>query len=236
MLSEESLIFLEKLRQNNHKEWFAQHRDAYEQYRRELLSAAEYILNSLKSNDPELANTKPVQCLFRINRDIRFSADKRPYKTHVSLGFAPDGRKGDLAGYYVHFDLEESFVGGGVYMPPADVLKKIRNDIDLYWEEFSEILNDEKFKAIYPDLDFEELWTLTRPPKGYDESNPAIKYLKLKSFTATHSLNYSQLSDPDTLPMLVEHLLPLKHFIQFLNRAIQSDDEPDVILKPFYKI
>lgn len=236
MLSEESLVFLEKLRENNHKEWFTQHRDAYELYRKELLTAADFILRALKTNDPELANTKPAQCLFRINRDIRFSADKRPYKTHVSLGFAPEGRKGDLAGYYVHFDLEESFVGGGVYMPPADVLKKIRNDIDLYWEEFSDIINNPTFKAIYPDLDFEELWTLTRPPKGYDENNPAIKYLKLKSFTATHALSYKMLSDSNTLPMLVEYLLPLKDFVHFLNRAILSDDEPDVILKPFYKI
>lgn len=236
MLSDESLMFLQKLRENNHKEWFAQHRDAYERYRNELLSAADYLLKALKSHDPELANTRPAQCLFRINRDIRFSADKRPYKTHVSLGFAPDGRKADLAGYYVHFDPEESFVGGGVYMPPADVLKKIRNDIDLYWEEFSEIVNNSEFKAIYPDLDFDDLWTLTRPPKGYDENNPAIRYLKLKSFTATHPLRYSMLSEPDTLPMLAEQLLPLKDFIHFLNRAIRSDDEPDVILKPFYKI
>ncbi|MFN4298297.1 MAG: DUF2461 domain-containing protein [Thermaurantimonas sp.] len=236
MLSEESLVFLEKLRENNHKDWFSQHRKDYELYRKELLTAAEYILKALKTNDHELANTKPSQCLFRINRDIRFSADKRPYKTHVSLGFAPDGRKGDLAGYYVHFDLEESFVGGGVYMPPAEVLKKIRNDIDLYWDEFSDILNNPAFKAIYSDLDFEEMWTLTRPPKGYEENNPAIKYLKLKSFTVTHPLNYSQLSDSETLPMLIEHLLPLKDFVHFLNRAICSDDEPNVILKPFYKI
>lgn len=235
MLSLDSVRFLENLRENNHKEWFAQHRHAYEKYREELKAAADIILKALKANDPELTNTKPAQCLFRINRDIRFSADKRPYKTHISLGFAPDGRKGDLAGYYVHFDPEESFVGGGVYMPPGDVLRKIRNDIDVYWDEFSGIVTNPVFRTYYSDLDFEAMWTLTRPPKGYDESNPAIRYLKLKSFTASYPLRYNQLTESDILPELIERLLPLKDLLHFLNRAILSDDEPEVILKPFYK-
>lgn len=235
MLTEKSLGFLDGLRQNNHKDWFAQNRNLYENYRAELISAADKILRTLKIHDPQLANTKPTQCLFRINRDIRFSPDKRPYKTHVSLGFAPDGRKGDLAGYYVHFDLEESFAGGGIYMPPAPILKKIRKDIDLYWDEFDEILRTPQFVEIYGNLDIEDPWVLTRPPKGYNDRNPAIKYLKLKSFTATKPLDYTQLTDPNTISLLIELLTPLRDFIHFLNRAISADDEPEVILKPFLK-
>ncbi|MFN3950807.1 MAG: DUF2461 domain-containing protein [Thermaurantimonas sp.] len=235
MLSENSLDFLAQLRDNNHKEWFAQNRDSYEKYRSELLTAAEKILQAIKRHDPHLANTKPSQCLFRINRDIRFSPDKRPYKTHISLGFAPDGRKGDLAGYYIHFDQEESFVGGGMYMPPAPMLKKIRKDIDLCWDEFTEILHETQFVKYYGDLDMEESMMLTRPPKGYEENNPAIKYLKLKSFTATSPLEYNQLKDPHTVSMLIDRLLPLRDFLHFLNRAVLSEDEPQIILKPFLK-
>ncbi|WP_333596276.1 DUF2461 domain-containing protein [Schleiferia thermophila] len=235
MLSKESIKFLENLRDNNHKDWFSANRTRYEYYKTELLQAARQILKALQQADPSLADVKPHQCLFRINRDIRFSPDNRPYKTHVSLGFAPGGRKGDLAGYYVHFDPEESFVGGGLYMPMSEPLKKVRTDIDLYWDEFTEILHQPDFVQMYGDLDFDPHFTLSRPPKGYTYDHPAIRYLKLKSFTATRPLRYSQLTEPATIELLIQHLLPLRPLLHFLNRALQADDEPNIILKPFYK-
>lgn len=235
MLTQKSIEFLENLRANNHREWFAAHRLQYENYRAELLQAAEKILLALQQHDPSLSDVKPLQCLFRINRDIRFSSDKRPYKTHVSLGFAPGGRKGDLAGYYVHFDPDESFVGGGLYMPDSQMLKKVRTDIDLYWDEFTEILRQPEFVHIYGDLDFDPHFTLTRPPKGYSDDHPAIRYLKLKSFTATRPLNYSLLDESTTIELLIHHLIPLRPLIHFLNRALLAEDEPIINLKPFYK-
>ena len=121
-------------------------------------------------------------CVFRINRDVRFSKNKDPYKTNMGASINSGGKKAMTAGYYFHFEPGgKSFVGGGLYMAEPDKIKKVRQEIDYNWTDFKKILDNKKFKQQYNNLDLSEGISLVREPKGYEKDNPAIQYIKLKT-------------------------------------------------------
>jgi uncharacterized protein (TIGR02453 family) len=189
MLNQDTLDFYRELRHNNHKEWFDRNRKWYEVVKKDTLRFTGDLLARIQAFDPSLGHLQPKDCIFRINRDIRFSADKTPYKTHIGIFMTPGGRKLDFAGYYVHIDEEgESFAGGGCYMPQAEALKRIRREIAGFYEDLEEIMKAKSFRATFGELDREEGVVLKRPPKGFDADHPAINFLKFKSFTATREL------------------------------------------------
>ncbi len=225
MLRKDTLEFFDELRLNNHKEWFDKNRSRYEKVKKDYHRLVEEFLTELQVHVPGIAHLKVKDCTFRINRDIRFSKDKTPYKTHLGIIISPMGKRMQNAGYYVHIDTEKgSFAGGGIYMPQGNVLKKIRKEIDVFYDDLLEIIHHENFKNIYGDIDRSDEITLVRPPKGYDESNPAIEFLKLKSFTATVPISKSLLTDKKGTKKVVEKLVVLKPFVDFLNRGVMSED------------
>ena len=138
---EKVLQFLQDLSQNNNKEWFHANRKRYEENRDKVLFITEVLIHELGKFDNTIAGVSPKDCMFRIFRDVRFSKDKRPYKTNFGSFIAKGGRKSLKAGYYFHIDPAGSFVGGGMYMPPAATLKAIRNYLAEEGEEFLEIFN-----------------------------------------------------------------------------------------------
>lgn len=224
MLRQETLNFYRELRRNNHKEWFDLNRKWYEEVKKDYLRFTGELLTRMQAVDPSLGHLVPKDCVFRINRDIRFSADKTPYKTHLGIFMTPGGRNLDYAGYYVHIDEEGgSFAGGGCYRPQADVLKKIRREIVNFHEDLEEIVNARAFKTTYGEFDREEGVVLSRPPKGFDADHPAIEFLKFKSFTATRELDAKLLTDPKGLDTVVDILKDLKPLNDFLNRAIRTE-------------
>jgi uncharacterized protein (TIGR02453 family) len=223
MLQKETLSFFNELRENNHKDWFDLNRDRYQNAKKDYLKMVAEILSGMQKYDSGLLHLQPKDCIFRINRDIRFSKDKSPYKTHLGIIMTPGGRKLENAGYYVHLDQAEgSFAGGGIYMPSGEILKKIRKEVSVFYEDLEEILKSPDFKKVYGDMDRSKDITLTRPPKGYEESDPAIDFLKLKSFTASSSLDADIFTDPDGVKKIVSILSKLKPLIGFLNRALQE--------------
>ena len=176
------ITFLSELALNNDKPWFEEHRPAYERLRGAWLAFVGQVIDGISQFDPSVGIVSPKDALFRINRDVRFAKDKRPYKTSFSAAICPQGRNSGLPAYY--FQIDEAgalFIGGGVYMPEPTILGQIRQHIAEHPERLSAVLADPAFAATFGMIDGERL---KRPPQGYDETTPGIEFIKLKSFTA----------------------------------------------------
>lgn len=218
MLAKHTLTFLSNLRENNNKPWFDENKKAYGLAKENFLELVASLLKAFAEFDSSLAHLEPKQCVFRINRDVRFSADKSPYKTNFGASFSAGGKKVATAGYYLHLMPGESFFGGGFYMPDAENLKRIRQEIDYGFQEFSGIIRQPSFKKQYGDLSVPAGMKLVRPPKGYDENNEAIEYLKLKGFIATKAIPDKQLLQQNFVEEIITSAKALKPLIDFLNR------------------
>ncbi len=176
------IAFLSELALNNDKPWFEEHRPTYERLRGEWLAFVRKVIDGISLFDPSVGIVSPKDALFRINRDVRFSADKRPYKTTFSAAICPQGRSSGLPAYYFHItEAGELLIAGGVHMPAPAILGRIRQHIAEYPERLSAVLADPAFAATFGTIGGERL---KRPPQGYDETTPGIEFIKFKSFTA----------------------------------------------------
>lgn len=224
MLSKETLFFLEDLKANNNRDWFLANKKRYEAYKKEYHQLIAELLEVMKPQDASLEMLEVKNCTFRINRDIRFSKDKSPYKTHMGIWLRSGSLNSEAPGYYVHIEKDASFVGGGLYCPMPDQIQKIRKEINFFYEDLEAILKDKSFQTVYGELNRTETSTLKNPPKGYDKENPAIEYLKLKSYTATQKIDTAALSKNDFVTQISQKLIALKPFNDFINRALTSED------------
>ena len=182
--------FLQELSENNNREWFQKNKNRYDASREKMLFLTEVIINEIRKFDSDIPLLEPKDCLFRIFRDVRFSNDKRPYKTNFGSFIAKGGRKSIYSGYYFHIDPSGSFVGGGIYMPAAEPLKAIRQYIAENGEEFSSIITNKSFKNVFPEMMDYKLKTA---PKGYSPDHEFIDLLRYKSFAFSSQLSKSQI-------------------------------------------
>lgn len=220
MLEPQTLRFLSKLRKNNNKQWFDTHREEYEAARIDFSNFIQLVIDDLQRTDTTITGLTSKDCLFRLNRDIRFSKDKTPYKTNFGASIKRGGKKSPYAGYYFHLEPGSSFAGGGLWMPDAASLKKIRQEIDYNFDEFHSILTNKTFKKVYNGLYESPELKLITMPKGYDTHNPAIEYLKFKSFIAERAVEDSELTTGSIHKRTVEAYLALKPLLDFMNRAL----------------
>jgi uncharacterized protein (TIGR02453 family) len=221
MLQPATLKFLKELAKNNNKEWFDANRKKYEVARQDFIELADNIIKGFCKKDKDLEQLEGKKCLFRINRDIRFSKDKSPYKTNFGASFERGGRISPWAGYYLHIQPgNKSFLAGGVWQPEADRTKKIRQEIDYNWDEFRKIITSKKFVATFGDLEKTKETSLSREPKGYEKSNPAIDYIKLKSWVVSAPLTDAQLTDKGVLKTILAGFETMQPLIRFLNHAL----------------
>jgi uncharacterized protein (TIGR02453 family) len=223
MIHAQTIQFLEDLKANNNKPWFDANRKTYETAKQNFGEVVEQLIKGIGKFDKgiEESNLQVKDCIFRINRDVRFSKDKSPYKTNFGAWFNGGGKKAHGAGYYFHIDAHECFYAGGVWMPENNDLKKIRDEVDYNYEEVKGIIDAEGFRKHFPNgLDREA--ATTRPPKGYDESNPAIELLKLKSFTVSNSFKASESLKKDFTSTILAGFEAMHPFVEFLNRAIKG--------------
>lgn len=225
MILPTTIEFLNDLKSNNSKSWFDLNRKRYDNVKADYISLAGNILGQMKKIDPSLEMVETKECVFRINRDIRFSADKSPYKTNLGIALHPGGKKFNLAAYYLHIEPGHSFIGGGLWMPEAPLLSKVRKEIHYFYNDLIEILNNPLYKKTYGSLDIEEGQKLSRPPKGYEAEDPAIEFLKLKSFTASTPLSDEMLTSDKLIPHIIDRFTILKPFIGFINRGLMSDPD-----------
>jgi uncharacterized protein (TIGR02453 family) len=224
MLQPATLQFLKQLKKNNNKVWFDAHRDAYEAARDDFGQFIQQLLDAHSRKDEDLRTLKAKDCVFRINRDIRFSKDKTPYKSNLGASMDRGGKKSIFAGYYFHCSPGgESFIGGGLWMPQAAELRKIRQEIDYCWDEFRKIFGNKAFVTQYKEI-LKGEYSLSTMPKGYEKDNPAAEYLKLKSFIALHALSDAELTDKNLLKTSLKALEALQPLLGFLNRALSHEE------------
>lgn len=222
MLQRSTLKFLKDLRKNNNKPWFDQHRDEYERAREDYLHMVQKVIDQFGKKEPALAHLHAKECLFRINRDVRFSKDKSPYKSNMGAYFNQEGKKSNLAGYYFHFEPGRNFVGGGLWMPRPEDLAKIRQEIDYNLKDFKKLVESKKFKDFYQGLSTDPEYVLTRVPKGYETDNPAAPYLKFKSLVATAPVTDEELLSPNLVKKIVTGFTILQPLVRFLNEGIRG--------------
>ena len=175
----EGLKFLRHLKRNNNREWFAKHKSEYEDF---VKLPVQSLIAALRAPMAKLAPEIDVSAkrgIFRIYRDTRFSKDKTPYKTHVAAVFHLRGHWEESGGFYLHIEPGTVYVGGGIYMPTGQQIKKIRSAIVDRADGFLSIVEGRVFKKKFRGLEGEKL---RRAPLGYPSDHPMIEWLKHKSF------------------------------------------------------
>lgn len=218
MLQQKTLDFLADLRENNTREWFELNRKRYEAAKKDVEQGVNLLLSGVANFDESLQGLEAKSVMFRIFKDVRFSKDKSPYKTNMGAWMAGGGKNSISAGYYLHIEAcDKSFLAGGSYMPPANVLKAIREAIDYDQEGLLEILNAKSFVKNFGKLGGE---TLKTTPKGYDKDHPAIDLLRHKSFVVSHPITDKELVAPGFVNAAIKVFETMQPLTIFLNRAI----------------
>ncbi|MEL6539182.1 MAG: DUF2461 domain-containing protein [Bacteroidota bacterium] len=214
------LTFLTELAQHNDKVWMDAHREDYYQARDQFTTVVESLIQGMAPLDNLVASLVPKDCMFRINRDIRFSKNKAPYKTNMGAYLAPGGKKGGYAGYYLHLEpKDKSFVAGGIYHPAPKVLQQIRQEIDYNAKELIPVLSAPQFVSLFGPLQGEKL---TKAPKGYPNDHPQVELLKLKSLLAIHPITDSFVLQGDFVSQVVNLFSALVPLNKFLNAALHE--------------
>jgi uncharacterized protein (TIGR02453 family) len=211
--------FLKQLKRNNNRAWYESHKEEYELYAKTpMMSFITALQPHFARFAPEF-DLNPKRSIFRIYRDIRFSSDKTPYKTHIAAHFVLRGMpKGFIgSGYYIHLEPGEFFVGGGIYIPDSTQLKKIRAAIATQGKEFLSIVEHKRFRTRFAPFEWSKL---QRIPKGYDESHPMADWLKFKQFFVGVALPESKCYSEQLVNEVAgvcEEAAPL---VRFLNNSL----------------
>jgi uncharacterized protein (TIGR02453 family) len=222
LISPSTISFLRALKKNNNKPWFDKNRERYLDAKQNFEEFVALLLQKMVLFDDDLKDLDVKNCCFRINRDIRFSKNKTPYKINLSAYFSRGGKKSIYSGYYFHLQPEgNSFVGGGLWHPEAAELKKVRQEIDYCFPEFKKIINAPSFKKNYGELERDENQMLVNVPKGYEKENPAADFLRMKSFVASKNIPDADLTETKLSKEIIQSFKDLTPLVKFINRAFE---------------
>jgi len=214
--------FFADLSKNNNKEWFDNNRNFYDN---EIKNKSKELINDLsaefkKLNVPYLADSKIS--LFRINRDIRFSQDKSPYKTYFGIIIPRNINVKDIkkiaSGVYIHFSLDECFIATGMHNPESNLLKLLRNKIYYNWDEYYNIINHPNFKNYFP-IEYEPDNKLKKV-QGFSPTHPAYEYIKKKSFTYYNDINNDVFYSKNLIDIIIKSAIASDEFSIFLNDTL----------------
>ena len=221
MLTKQTFKFLNDLRKNNNREWFKSNKSRFEEAKAEFENFINALIFQLSKFDKSIASLQAKDCVFRIYRDVRFSKDKSPYKTHFGAHLTAGGKKSEIhsrAGYYIHIEPSgKSILAGGAYMPPSPWINAIRQEIHYNAKKIKTVINGKEFKNYFGEIEGEKL---VRPPKGYEANDPEIELLKLKSLLAVHKLSDKEILAKDFLAHTAKVFKVLYPFNAFLNQAM----------------
>jgi uncharacterized protein (TIGR02453 family) len=212
-----TLDFLLALQKHNNKTWFEAHRAGYQEAKQRFAEFVDTFIDEFRSIE-DFADLSAKDCLFRINRDVRFSKDKSPYKPNMGASIALGGKHSIRAPYYIHLEPpDKSFLAGGAYMPTPDQLAAIRKAIDHDPEKLKVAITSRPFKKYFGTLSGEKLKT---PPRGYASDHPEIELLKAKQFITIHPLSDKDVLAPRLLSHTVEVFAALKPLLDWLNASL----------------
>lgn len=213
------LKFLRQLESNNNKAWFDSHKNDYLEARSHFNAIVEKLLEGISAFDSSIKGVGVNDCTYRIYKDMRFSKDGLPYKTHFGAFIARGGRKSGYSGYYFHIGTGSgdnypcrSFLAVGNYYMDSKVLRVVREDIELGGGDFDRILKD-----LHPSLSLDQDQKLKKAPVGFDPEGAYIDYIKLKNFCLNGYFDDSNLDLRDVF----EVFRTAKPFLDYINRAIE---------------
>ncbi len=212
------LNFLNDLSRNNSRDWFNLNRPAYEASRDIFEGFIDYLIDEFRTSS-NLQALSAKECIFRINRDIRFSKDKSPYHTNFSAVIAPGGKKPTQQGVYISIEPQgRTMIAGGLHMPSPEQLSRFRQAVDQDAAYFKEIIGNKSFIEHFGKIEGERLKTI---PKGYDRGHPEIELLKLKEVIALHSFPDRELLAADFPEKAVIVCRAMKPFLDYLDEVLQ---------------
>ena len=220
---EEIINFLDAVLHNNNRQWFQEHKDEYLRAQIKFNAIAEQIIVGVAKFDHDCSNLTLKDCTYRFYRDIRFSPDKRPYKTHFGVFVCPGGKKSKLAGYYFHLQANESeylsgnMICSGMYMPDTAMLKSIRNEILFDGDKLHESI----VKADTFVLDTTN--ATQRVPAGYPKDHKQADFFKQRDWLLIEDISESTLYDPNLVDHVLSEFEKTKPFCQWLNHAVCGD-------------
>lgn len=217
MVKNETLEFLQDLAKNNNREWFQDNKPRYVKANKDWHEFVQRVIDGMGVFDPRMIGTEAKKCTFRLFRDVRFSKDKTPYKTHFGAFMAPGGRKNPSPGYYVQVNNDKCFCGAGYWHPEKEHLASIRQEIDYNSNVLESLMETKEFKKHYDGIKGDEL---KLAPKGYPKDHPKIHLLKKKDFIISSSLDPNEMTSAQALPKLLDKFGAAQPFIKFLNEAI----------------
>ena len=217
-----SLNFLEKLRENNHKDWMQDHKKEYLASEVSLKELYKKILSGLGVTD-EIEKQK----IFRINRDVRFSNNKTPYNSHRSVSWSRAGasRRGS---YYLRIEPGKCAIGGGFFGPEPQDLLRIRKEFEMDSEPIRAILDQKQFKKFYKD--FNQEYKVKTAPKGFNTLDPNIDLIRLKSFFVVHEFTDSQVQLPNFAATVVKGFELLRPYFDYMSDVLTTDLNGESIL------
>jgi uncharacterized protein (TIGR02453 family) len=216
---DKAFAFLKKLSRNNNREWFEKNKPSYLEIKNEFELFVADLLHEMIGIDESLAGLDPKKLVFRIYRDIRFSKDKTPYKTHLSAGLSASGKGTGVPGYYLQIEPgNKSMLAAGLYLPSPENLAKVRQEIDYNGQRLNAIIKDKTFKKTFGKFwDEDKLKTM---PKGYAKDHPHVEFLKLKSFLVLHYFADSDVMDKKFLNKLIQAMKSAKPLNDFLMEGL----------------
>lgn len=214
MAIQKILSFLTDLSANNNREWFDENRSRYQEAKTLFEQFTDLLIYEIGQFDSGVHGQRAKDCIFRIIRDVRFSNDKRPYKTNFGAYIAQGGRKSDYSGYYFHLAPDECFLAGGSYMPSAEQLKNIREAIVDDPEFFKSIITNDDFVHHFGELQGEKVKTY---PRGFDKDFPDLDLIKFKQYFVSRKISTDLLQSENLIPEAMETYKALKPLNDFIN-------------------
>ena len=220
-ISSKVFQFFSKLAKNNNREWFECRKTEFKALESEVKIFVKEIESALQEHD-KIEKAK----IFRIYRDVRFSKNKSPYKTHFGMAFHRE--KPPLrGGYYIHLEPNNSLLGVGVWGPSAADLFRIRKELEVDAAELREIMADPTFKSYWGTLQGDEVKTA---PKGFNKEHPNIDLIKKKQYTFHHCLSDQQVFDPNFSELIDDHFQNIRPYFDYMSSVLTTDLNGESIL------
>jgi uncharacterized protein (TIGR02453 family) len=207
------MSFVQSLKRNNNRDWFEAHRARYQEARLEFEAYVGALISLLSPTEP-LGALAPKDCIFRINRDLRFSKDKTPYKPYMSAYIAPGGRKSRRLGYYVHIESgNHSIIAGGLHEPEPQQLAAWRKSIDHDPRPFKRLASATRFREYFGGVRGERLKTA---PKGYPKDHPDLELIQLKQVLVWREMSDKQVISPQFTRYTLDTFKAMRPFLAYL--------------------
>lgn len=214
------LDFLSDLKENNNREWFNENKSQFLSAKEAFEALTQKLIDRLQLEDESIQGLQAKDCIFRIYRDVRFSKDKSPYKTHMGAYISQGGRKSEMCGYYFHLEPgDQSMLAGGLYAPSSPILFEVRDAIYADTEEFKAIIEHPDFIASFGHMQGDKL---KLAPKGFPKDFEEIEWLKHKTFLALHKVSDKALGNANFMDRAMTTFRHLQDFNEFFNRAIRE--------------